>query len=168
MWEQKHQEAFEQLKSVLASDLALTHYDPTKKLIVAVDAFSYGMGAVLLHEMSDGSKRPVMHAARAFSSAEKNYPQIQQEALALIFALKKFHRYVYGRHFELQPDHQPLLAIFGNKKGILVHTASRLLRYAFILLAYGFHICFINTDSFAYADFCHVLSVHMSDLTKTL
>ena len=59
MLEQKHQEAFEQLKNVLASDLALAHYDLTKKLIVAADAS--GMEAVLIHEMSDGSN--------AFSSA---------------------------------------------------------------------------------------------------
>ena len=156
-WLTMHEEAFRGLKQVLQSDLALVHYDPTKKLIVAADASSYGIGAVLLHEIPNGDKKPtlkpIIHAARAFTAAEKNYPQIQREALALTFALQKFHRYVYGRKFELQTDHQPLLAIFGNKKGIPVHTASRLQRYALILLAYDFNIRYVNTKSFAYADF---------------
>lgn len=152
-WQAHHQAAFEKLKEVLASDLALTHYDPAKKIIVAADASSYGMGAVLMHEMSDGSTRPVMHAASSFNKAEKNYPQVQREALALKFACTKFHKFLYGRKFELQTDHQPLLQIFGSKEGIPVYTASRLQRYALVLLAYDFTIKYVDTKSFAYADF---------------
>jgi transposase InsO family protein len=152
-WNSKRQDSFEALKKILASKLALTHYDPKKKIIVAADASSYGMGAVLLHEMPDGSTRPVLHAASSFNKAEKNYPQVQREARALTFAVKKFHRYIFGRRFELQTDHQPLLGIFGNKSGIPVHTASRLQRYALILLAYDFSIKYVDTKSFAYADF---------------
>lgn len=152
-WQPKHQQSFEALKNILSSDLALTHYDPTKPIIVAADASSYGMGAVILHKMPDGSERPIMHAASSLSKAEKNYPQVQREALALVFALKKFHRYIYGRKFELRTDHKPLLSIFGSKEGIPVYTASRLQRYALILLAYDFTIKYIDTKSFAYADF---------------
>lgn len=153
VWLPKHQHAFESLKKVLASDLALTHYDPTKPIIVAADASSYGMGAVIMHRMNDGNELPILHAASSFTSAEKNYPQVQREALALVFALKKFHRYIYGRKFELRTDHKPLLSIFGSKEGIPVFTASRLQRYALILLAYDFNIKYIDTKSFAYADF---------------
>lgn len=71
-WQTKHQIAFEKLKKILSSDLALTHYDPKKKIIVAADASSYGMGAVLMHEFSDGTKRPIIHAASSFTKAEKN------------------------------------------------------------------------------------------------
>ncbi|XP_011859382.1 PREDICTED: uncharacterized protein K02A2.6-like [Vollenhovia emeryi] len=152
-WKMVHQKAFEKLKEALSSDLALTYYDPKKKIIVAADASSYGMGAVIMHELNDGTLKPIMHAARSFNSTEKNYPQVQREALALTFAVSKFHRYIYGRAFELHTDHKPLLAIFGSKKGIPVHTASRLQRYALILLAYDFTIKYINTKSFAYADF---------------
>lgn len=152
-WNKEHEEAFCKLKDVLSSDLALTHYDPKKKIIVAADASSYGIGAVLMHEMADGTKRPIMHASASFTKAEQNYPQIQREALALKFAVTKFHRYIYGRAFELQTDHEPLLAIFGSKKGIPVFTASRLQRYALVLRAYDFTIKYVNTRSFGYADF---------------
>lgn len=152
-WTKSHQQAFENLKTALRSDLALTHYDPSKKIIVAADASGYGVGAVIMHLMADGTERPILHAAKSLSKAEKNYPQIEREALALTFAVKKFHKYIFGRHFELRTDHKPLLSIFGSKTGIPVYTANRLQRYALTLLAYSFSIKYINTESFAYADF---------------
>lgn len=96
-WKPQHKEAFTKLKNVLSSDLVLTHFDLEKKIIVAADVSSYGLGAVLMHEFPNGAQRPIMHASAAFNAAEKNYPQVQCEALALTFAVKKFHCYIFGR-----------------------------------------------------------------------
>ena len=152
-WTEARATAFNRLKEVLTSDLALTHYDPAKKIIVAADASSYGWGGVLMHQLDDGTEKPVMHVSGSFTRAEKNYAQVQREALALVRTLKKFHRFIYGRKFELQTDHQPLLAIFGAKTGIPIYTANRLQRYAENLLTYDFDIKYVNTKCFAYADF---------------
>jgi transposase InsO family protein len=152
-WSPNRSKAFENLKQALHANLALTHYDPNKPLVVAADASSYGIGATLLQREADGSLRPVMHTASSFNDAERNYPQVEREALALVFAVKKFHRYIYGRQFELHTDHKPLLRIFGSKSGMPVHTANRLRRYALTLLGYDFSIRHINGEKFAYADF---------------
>lgn len=59
---------------------------------------------------------------------------------------------ILGRRFKLQTDHQPLLKIFGSKKGIPIHTANRLQRWALTLLGFDFEVEYIATDKFGYAD----------------
>lgn len=104
-----------------------------------------------------------MHFAATFNVAEKNYSQIEKEARALIFGLKRSHFYIAGRRITAQVDHKPLLAIFGSKSGIPIYTANRLQRWALIVMAYDIKFEFIGTNSFGYAD---VVSRLISKHTK--
>ncbi|XP_062709570.1 uncharacterized protein K02A2.6-like [Aedes albopictus] len=152
-WTNECQQSFEQFKAILLSDLLLTHYDPSKEIIVAADASKYGLGAVIMHRFPTGEVKAIAHASRSLTPAEMNYGQVEKEALALIFAVTRFHKMLYGRHFLLQTDHQPLLKVFGSKKGIPVYTANRLQRWALTLLLYDFDIKHVSTTNFGYADF---------------
>jgi hypothetical protein len=138
VWSARCQQAFESIKGILNSDLLLTHYDPSLEVIVAADASGHGMGAVIQHRWPDGSVKAIVHASCSLKPTEQNYSQIGKEGLALIFAIKKLHKYIYGRHFTLLTDHRPLLSIFGNRKGIPVHSANRLQCSAATLLGYDF------------------------------
>ena len=151
-WSKQCQASFEQVKVILKSDLLLTHFDPQHPIKVAADASSYGIGAVILHCYPDNTEKVISHAARSLTVAEQKYSQIEKEALALIFAVTKFHRMLHGRKFTLCTDHKPLISVFGSKKGIPVHTANRLQRWALTLLAYDFDIQHINTEKFGHAD----------------
>ncbi len=59
-------------KNALQADSLLVHFDSSKPLILACDASSYGLGAVLSHVMCDGSEKPIAYASRTLSAAEKN------------------------------------------------------------------------------------------------
>lgn len=140
VWDSECQKAFEKFKQILTSGLLLTHYDPKQEIIVSADASSVGLGATISHKFPDGSVKVVQHASRALTKAEQNYSQPDREGLAIVFAVTKFHKMIFGRRFLLQTDHAPLLRIFGSKKGIPVYTANRLQRFALNLLLYDFSI----------------------------
>jgi len=102
---------FESIKVILNSDLLLTHYDPSLEVIVAEEASEHGLGAAVQERWPDGSVKAIAHASCSLKLAEQNYCQIE-EGLALIFTVKKFHKYIYGRHFTLLTDHRPLFFTF--------------------------------------------------------
>lgn len=43
--------------------------------------------------------------------------QIDKEAYAIIFGIKKFYQYLYENRFTLITDHRPLIKIFNPQKG---------------------------------------------------
>ncbi|XP_054746090.1 uncharacterized protein K02A2.6-like [Anastrepha obliqua] len=151
-WNADCQKAFQQFKRILNSDLMLTHYNPNLPLKVAADASNRGIGAFICHVFPDGSEKVIQHASKVLTDAEQKYSQIEKEALALVFALKKFHRFIFGRKFTLCTDHKPLIAIFGKNKGIPTYAANRLQRWALILMMYDFNIQYIKITEFGCVD----------------
>lgn len=105
VWTSRLKKAFEDIKLfILTGPLLLTHYDPRQTLIVAADASSVGIG-VLLQRASDGQVKAVFHMSKALTKVQQNYSQIEKEALALVTAVERFRKFIYGRHFVLQTDH---------------------------------------------------------------
>jgi len=98
-WKAAQQKAFQGAKDLLKSPKLLVHYDPKRELILTCDASPYGLGAVLAHRMEDGSERPIEYASRTLTTAERNYAQIDKEALAIVYGVKRFHQYLYGQCF---------------------------------------------------------------------
>ena len=115
-WQKEQDQAFRKLKQILVEDTVLAHFDPSIRIGISCDASDTGIGAVLLHRYKDGSERPIQNASKTLTQSQRAYSQIQKEALAIIFALKKNHHCLYGRTFILVIDHKPLLATFGPNK----------------------------------------------------
>ena len=104
------------------------------------------------HVFDDGEEKPIAYASRSLSASEQNYSMIEKEALAIVFGIKKFHQYLFGRRFSLLTDHRPLTLLLGPKRGIPVLAASRLQRWAIQLSAYLYDIEYRASKNHANAD----------------
>jgi len=116
VWNDTLNRHFRAIIDTLVSNVVLKPVDPSKPMHVITDASNYGIGAALYQETvitnKDGKK--ITHVAyngfmaRSLSKSERNYPTTKRELLAIVFALKKFHKFVYGRHFTVHTDHRCL------------------------------------------------------------
>ena len=138
-------------KKTLLDSKVLVHFDPSLPLVVTADSSSYGLGAVLAHVVN-GVEQPICFASRTLNDAERRYSQVEREALGLVFALRKFHNYVYGRHFTLVTDHKPLLGIFSCDKAIPAMATGRIQRWCLFLTAYKFDLIHKSGTSIGNAD----------------
>jgi len=62
--------------------------------------------------MEDGQEHPIAYASRTLTPPEQGYSQLEKEGLAVVFGVKKFHNFIYGQHFHIDSDHQPLSYLF--------------------------------------------------------
>ena len=151
-WGREQQAALDQVKELIDSPNLLVHFDGNKPLLLACDASPYGVGAVLSHLMDDGSERPIAFASRTLASAEKQYSQLDKEALAIIFGVKHFHQYIYGRSFTIVSDHRPLMHLLSPSKATPAMASARLQRWALLLGAYDYKIAYKAGEKHCNAD----------------
>jgi len=151
-WTRQCEEAFKNIKSELASEKNLIHFNKDWKLKLVCDASKVGIGAVLLHVLPNGTEKPISFASRVLHEAEKNYSVIHKEALAIYWAVCKFYQYLMGNEFILCSDHKPLKALFGEHKGIPQLAAGRLQRWALFLSGFQYKFEHIKGTKNAGAD----------------
>lgn len=99
-----------------------------------------GVGSVISHILRNGQERPIAFASKTLYKAERNYAQIEHEALSIIFGVHKFHHYLYGRKLTLLTDHRPLTTILSPRKAIPSMAAARMQRWALLLAAHDYNI----------------------------
>ncbi|XP_050088326.1 uncharacterized protein K02A2.6-like [Anopheles aquasalis] len=139
VWSKECQEAFEKTKTMLVAKHMLEPFDPKKPVVLAVDASPYGLGAILSHEIG-GVEKPVYFASVTLTQAQKNYAQVHKEALAVVFGVQKFHKYIYGIRFKLVTDNSGVKEIFKPTRTTSSIAVARLSRWALILANYEYTI----------------------------
>ena len=146
-WTEACQKSFDTLKARLTSDLVVKLPDLTKPFLLRTDASNTGLGAVLLQEHNN-IKHPVAYASRKLTEAQKKYITSEKECLAIVWAVKKFENYLYGKTFVIECDHQ-LLAFLGQAK----YTNNRLMRWSLFLTQYDTNIHYIKGTANVGADY---------------
>ena len=122
----------------------MRYYDVSKAVTFQVDVSKAGLGAALIQE--HGS---VAFALKAMNETQCRYAQIEKELLAVVFACKRFHQYVYGKHITIESDHKPLEAIF---KKPLSQAPSRLQKMVMQLQAYDITLVYKKSAEMHIAD----------------
>ncbi len=150
IWTATETEAFLKIKEALKAITPLMMLRTGEPLILAVDASSYGLGAALLQRDAQGQERPVFLASRLLNEAEKEYPQIDKEFLAIVWALERLDAFVYGQDVTIRTDHRPLLGIM---KKPMAHMSTRQQRFVARAMRYLFTLEYVPSREMFVADF---------------
>ena len=138
--QQPQLDAIQELKRLITSPPCLKFYDPNLPTRLNLDASADGLGALLeQNHGSDDSPQwfPIAYASRALLPYERNYAQIEKEALSIVFGTERFHEYLYGHHFTVFNDHQPLKSIFSKS---ITQCPPRIQRFFMKLQKYDFDL----------------------------
>lgn len=79
-------------------------------------------------QKSDGRLFLISYASRKLLDREKCYAAIEKECFVIVWAVKEFDVYLFGRHFVIQTDHNTLTHIDRVK-----FDSSRIMRWAMFL-----------------------------------
>jgi hypothetical protein len=76
----------------------------------------------------------------------------KEEALAILFTVKKFYEYLYGQVFKIRTDHKPLVTVFESRKELPSLATPRLMRWAIFPAEFDYEIEYIKGFQNAIAD----------------
>ena len=133
-WTAECEQSFVQLKQIMSSAPVLALPDLSKPFIIRSDASDYAIGGAIF-QAHGGVIKPLLYASRKLNERECKYPIIEKEALAIVFTVGHFSKYLLLKPFTLQTDHKPLTFLKKNKT-----TNNRLMRWALALQRYTFTV----------------------------
>ena len=110
IWNDATETSFDTLKKLLITESLLQHPDFTRPFVLTTDASNEAIDAVQVKAPSGR-----IHASRTLTTAERNYPVLEKELLAIVCGCKYSRQYLYGRMFTIVKDHRPLTWIFNVK-----------------------------------------------------
>jgi hypothetical protein len=157
-WSHKHQEAFEKLKQALISAPILQVPNFEKEFTLFTDASNFAIGAVLTQLGEDGTYMPIAYLSHQLNKTQQNWATIEKEAYSIVYALKKWRHYLYGRPFKIFSDHKPLKYIHSAQM-----RNAKLQRWALEISGYGGSIEYIKGSNNIHADLLSRVKRKVSD-----
>ena len=145
-WTETEQKAMNEIKELICNAPILAIPDLNGEFILTTDASNIALGAVLA-QGDENAPKPIEYASRMLTNAERNYSTTEKEALAVIWALKKFRGYVESTKVTVFTDHQALRWVL-----TAVSPEGRLARWALALMQFDLLIKYLPGNRNVIAD----------------
>jgi hypothetical protein len=131
---------FELTKQALARAPFLKFPDFSRPFHIATDASNTGVGGVLYQPDTDDGEitatNIVVICSKKLTESQRNYPAYKKELWGVVYCLRQFHPYIYGRgDLVLHTDHKPLTYMFLSEQ-----LSPALQQWLDVLLDYSFEI----------------------------
>jgi hypothetical protein len=147
-WTDECQTAWQTIKDSLAMDILVHHPDPTRPFFLYTDASDLGIGGSLEQFDEAGVTHSCGCFSKKFSSAETRYSTSEKEAMALIYGLRFFTRYLIGSKVTVLTDHAALRALVAP-----LRESHRLSRWRSELAEYDVNIVYKRGKELKNADY---------------
>lgn len=128
------------------------HSDPNQQIVLACDASNHGLSAILSHKYKDGKEKPIAYVSSTIPKKELSRTILDKAAMAIVFGLKRFRDFVFGREIILRTDNQGLQFILGPQKGIPETTDNRLKGWAYYISGFRYRIEHVSSKNNANCD----------------
>ena len=109
-WTKPLRQSLQIFKNAIGTAPIINHVDPLLPFSVATDASHVGVGSILFQPRVSGEMpnehNIVSFNSRALHKSERGYAAYKLEFLSIIVALRRYHDFIWGTHFQLYTDHQ--------------------------------------------------------------
>ncbi|CAH8821629.1 unnamed protein product [Trichobilharzia szidati] len=161
-WEQQHEDILRKTLEFLNKQAFLRPFSSKDKSVLTTDASPTGIAAVL-----EQNGQPVICISRRLSKSEQGYSQTQKEALAVVWAIRRLHKYLFGTKFHIVTDHQALKFIYNPEKSLNRSSAAKVQRWSLELSAYDYTIEHRSAKDIPHADFLSRYSLFENSANDT-
>ncbi|PKU60200.1 hypothetical protein MA16_Dca026585 [Dendrobium catenatum] len=108
IWDEKCQNAFDDIKQYLSNPPVLAAPIPRKPLILYTAALDESLGALLAQVNDEGKDNSLYYLNRRLIPTKIRYPSIEKHCLALVFSAQKLRNYMLSHSISLISRVNPL------------------------------------------------------------